>query len=63
MTKVLYCKDIGFDCGFVARAESEEELLQRAAQHAERDHGITELPPEVIERVRAAIRDEEVNTR
>ncbi len=58
MTKVLYCKDIGFDCGFVAKAESEAALLEQAAKHAEEVHGVHELPPEVVERVRAAIREE-----
>lgn len=55
--KVLYCKDVGFDCGYVARAESEEELLQRVAEHAERDHQLTDLSDEVVEQVRAAIRE------
>lgn len=57
MGKVLYCKDLGFDCGFVAKAQSEEELLQAAAQHAEEAHGITELPDEVVAQVSAAIRE------
>ncbi|MDQ3396697.1 MAG: DUF1059 domain-containing protein [Deinococcota bacterium] len=58
MTKVLYCKDIGFDCGFVAKAESEEALLEQAAKHAEEVHGLSDLPPEVVAQVRAAIREE-----
>lgn len=59
MAKVLYCKDVGFDCDFVARAPSEEKLLQEAAAHVEKVHGISELPEEVVAQVKAAIREEE----
>jgi predicted small metal-binding protein len=55
--KVLYCKDVGFDCEYVAEAESEEDLLQKVAEHAETTHQVSELPDEVVTRVRAAIRD------
>ncbi|MEX2543338.1 MAG: DUF1059 domain-containing protein [Trueperaceae bacterium] len=55
--KVLYCKDVGFDCGYVAQASSEEELLQKVAEHAEQVHEVGDLPEEVVTKVRAAIRD------
>ena len=57
--KVLNCKDVGFDCGFVARGSSEDEVLQQAAVHAEQEHGLHDLSPEVVAQVRAAIRNEE----
>jgi len=34
MTKVLRCSDMMPGCDYVARAESEDELMQKAAQHA-----------------------------
>ena len=34
MAKVLRCRDVGMDCDFVAQADTEEEILQRAAVHA-----------------------------
>lgn len=58
MAKVLYCKDLGFECGFVARGEGEDQLLDQVAQHASGTHGIDEVSPELVERVRAAIREE-----
>ena len=58
MAKVLKCKDVGMDCDFVARAETEEEVLKLAAEHAGPAHGMTEMSEEVIAKVRAAIRDE-----
>jgi len=58
MAKVLRCRDVGMDCDFEARAETEEELLQKAAEHAEAAHNLKEIPEEVLAQVRAAIRDE-----
>ena len=58
MAKVLHCKDVGFDCEGVVRAETEEEVLQMAAEHAQTVHGLDDLTEEVIEKVRSAIRDE-----
>jgi predicted small metal-binding protein len=46
------------DCDFVARGNSEEEIMAQAAAHAQKDHGFTSIPPEVIEKVKAAIHDE-----
>lgn len=58
MAKVLRCKDVGMDCDFEARAETEEEVLQQAAAHAAATHDMQEIPPDVLAKVRAAIRDE-----
>lgn len=58
MAKVLQCKDVGFQCDGVVRAETEEQVLQMAAEHARTVHGITNLTEEVVEKVRSAIREE-----
>ena len=58
MAKVLRCRDVGMDCDFEARAETEEEILKKAAEHAETAHNMEEIPEEVLAKVRAAIRDE-----
>ncbi len=58
MAKVIQCRDIGMDCDFVARAETEEEILKKAAEHAQTVHNMKESPEEVLAKVRAAIRDE-----
>jgi len=58
MTKILRCKDVGFDCEGVIRAETEEEVLKMAAEHAQSVHNLNELSDEVVEKVRAAICDE-----
>ena len=45
------------DCDFVARADTEEEILQQAAMHAGLVHNLPEVPAEVMAAVRAAIRE------
>ena len=56
MAKVIHCKDVGFDCGFIAKAETEEDLLGKVAEHAAEVHGLTEVTPELIEQVKGVIR-------
>jgi predicted small metal-binding protein len=58
MTKVFRCRDIGFECSFVAQAEAEEELMESVAQHGRTEHGIETISPELRERIRGAIRQD-----
>jgi predicted small metal-binding protein len=57
MAKVLRCRDVGLDCEGELRADTEEELLRQAAEHAQTAHQMKDMPPEVVAKVRAAIRD------
>ncbi len=59
MAKVLHCRDVGFDCAGIIRADSEEEVLKLAAEHAKTVHKLEELSAEVVAKVRAAIREEQ----
>jgi predicted small metal-binding protein len=58
MAKIVECAkvDPSSGCQHVARGETEEELLQNVAVHA-KEHGIREVTPELIELVKANIRD------
>jgi predicted small metal-binding protein len=56
MAKELRCRDVGMNCDFKARGESEDEVLRQAATHARTAHQITDMPPELAAKVRAAIR-------
>jgi predicted small metal-binding protein len=58
MTKVLRCGDMMPGCDFVARAESEDELMQKAAQHAREAHGMQTIPAELVLQIKSKIRDE-----
>ena len=59
MSKVLKCRDVGVDCDFEACGDTVEEVLQQCSDHAKADHGMDEIPPELVERVRAAIHEEQ----
>lgn len=56
--KVVHCRDVGFDCDGVVRAETEAEALQGVADHARDAHGLDEVSPEVVEKVRSVMREE-----
>ena len=58
MAKTITCRDVGVDCDFVARGETEQQVLEKCAEHARTAHGMNELPPELAAKVRAALRDE-----
>lgn len=57
MAKLLRCRDVGPDCNFEVRGRTEEEILQKAGQHAQSMHKM-QVTPQVVEAVRKAIRDE-----
>ena len=55
MEKALRCADVsGTSCQFVARAQTMDEILQLAGQHAVADHGLT-VTPELVEAVKARV--------
>jgi predicted small metal-binding protein len=58
MTKVVRCSDMVPGCDYVARAESEDELMQKAAQHAREAHGIQTLSADLVQQIKGKIRDE-----
>lgn len=58
MAKVVKCRDVGVDCDFEARGQTEQEVLRNAAEHARTAHGMEQIPPELAVKVKAAIRDE-----
>jgi predicted small metal-binding protein len=53
----ICCADIVPECPFTASAATEEELLKQVIAHAARDHGITEVTPELAAKVKAAIKN------
>ena len=57
MAKTLCCKDVGVDCDFVAHGETEAEIMAQVAEHARSAHGFEEVPAELAEKARAAIRE------
>ena len=56
MTLSIACKDVGSNCSFVAKAESEEELLKKVAQHAKEAHGMSNIDAATLAKVKSAIK-------
>jgi predicted small metal-binding protein len=55
--KALRCRDAGFDCPHVIRAENENQVLQQAAAHAASVHGVA-VTPQLAEAIKGLIREE-----
>jgi predicted small metal-binding protein len=62
MEKVIRCRDVGFDCDGIIRAQTEEAALQMAIDHAERAHGLQEITPEIVAKVKSVMREEHTAT-
>ncbi len=58
MEKVIRCRDVGFDCDGVIKAKTEGEALKLAAEHAKKVHGLQEVTPEVVEKIKSVMTDE-----
>ena len=58
MALTIRCSDMGVDCEFVARGETEEELFAVAAAHGVEVHQVEEITPEMVQMARQVIREE-----
>jgi len=57
--KTLHCSDAGFDCKAVVKGNTNEEVLQQAAEHARTVHQV-EVTPEMAEQLKELIKEEPV---
>jgi len=58
MAKQLNCGDVGFDCQAQFNADTEEEIMSQAAEHAQSEHGMSESDLQAHEgAIRGAIKD------
>ena len=55
--KRFACGAVVPDCDAVFEADTEEEILRDVSRHAAEAHGMSEVPPDVIARVRSEIQD------
>lgn len=58
--KRFSCGDVVPGCKTVFYGKTEADILSQVAAHARRDHGMTEVPSEVADQVRAKIHDDEM---
>ena len=55
----LSCRDVGVDCDYQCKAETEEELMEKAKQHAIQDNHFSEEElsrPETQDKIRSFIK-------
>lgn len=57
MAKVLRCGDLMTGCNTVIEGKDVAEVLAKGAEHAKKDHGLATLPPDMVAKVQAAIKD------
>ena len=57
MAKVLRCGDLMSGCKAVIEGKDVAEVLAKGAEHAKKDHGIAMIPPDMVAKVQAAIKD------
>jgi predicted small metal-binding protein len=55
--KEFECRTIVPGCPTVFEGESESEILNQIGDHARDAHGINEVPPEVVDQIRANIKE------
>ena len=56
--KTITCREAGFECDYIVKGETEEEVMKNGAEHAIKDHNMIseDITPEFKEKVRALIR-------
>ena len=53
--KEFKCAVLVPDCWATFAGETDDEILEQVTAHARESHGMDEVPPEVVDQVRAAI--------
>jgi predicted small metal-binding protein len=56
--KILFCREAGYECDYVAKGETEEDAMRDAAYHSIKEHGKKEEDmTQMKEMLRALIHD------
>lgn len=56
--KSLTCREVGFECDAVIKGDTEDEIMQKAGEHASREHNIKpeDMTSEMQQKIRGLIR-------
>jgi len=46
------CKDLGLSYNFEGTTDTEDELMKKLVEHSAKDHGMTTIPPALVEQVK-----------
>lgn len=55
--KEFACGAVVPNCTATFQGESEDDILGQVAVHAKEDHGMTDVPPDVVDAVKSNIRE------
>ena len=55
--KQFRCGDVVPGCQWVTHSDDEHELFERIGAHARDEHGMDEVPPEVVDQIHSVITD------
>ena len=58
VVKSISCREAGFDCDYVVKGETEEEVMNNGTEHVQKVHGIKEedITTEMKQKIRGFIR-------
>ena len=57
MAKKFACGDVVSGCNWHTTAKDEKELFQKITEHAKNDHNMTEIPDEILQKVKSKIQE------
>ena len=52
----LKCADLGLNCSWEGSGNTMDELLMKGALHAKEAHNMANMPPDMVAKVRAAVK-------
>lgn len=55
--KSFACRDVGMDCDWTTTGNDDQDIMNKASDHAHSAHGIKDIPKELLEKAKSAIRD------
>ena len=57
MVKKFACGDVVSGCGWSTTAKDENELFKKISDHAKNDQQMTDIPDEIIQKVKSKIQE------
>jgi predicted small metal-binding protein len=58
MSKVLECRSVIPGCNFVVHGDSEDDVLMKEEEHAQRVHGVEHISEQLKAKIRSAIKEQ-----
>jgi predicted small metal-binding protein len=58
VVKSISCREAGFECDYVVKGETEEEVMKNGSEHVRKVHSIKEeeMTPEMKQKIKGFIR-------